>query len=254
MATIDKSGIQTNNPIQASHITNIIDALDGTTATDIVVKALSATGSVLGTSSFAITASYALNGGGGGSGTPGGSTNDFQYKIDGSTFGGAASLTYVSATQIKASGSFTGSFSGSFFGTSSVATTAGTASFANKTAVNLASLAYPGGGGGIVIASAAGNLTASIYPISASITDSGLGGKWTAPGNDYTSLIDLAAISSNADPTATKGFCIPVQTPGPVSPATIPTAGSMIFNQSTNRLWIYNGSTGKWIYFSGSSL
>lgn len=252
MATIDKSGIQTNNPIQASHITNIIDALDGTTATDIVVKALSATGSVLGTSSFAITASYALNGGGGGSGTPGGSTNDFQYKIDGSTFGGAASLTYISATQIKASGSFTGSFSGSFFGTSSVATTAITASFANKTAVNLISSGFAGGG--IVIASATGSLTASIYPISASITDSGLGGKWTAVAGDITSLIDLAAISSNNDPTATKGFCIPVQTPGPTSPATTPTAGSMIFNQSTNRLWIYNGSTGRWVYFSGSAL
>ena len=37
MATIDKTGIVTSQTIQAAHITNIIDALDGTTAASIVV-------------------------------------------------------------------------------------------------------------------------------------------------------------------------------------------------------------------------
>ena len=71
------------------------------------------------TASYAITAAFALNGGGGGTGTPGGSVNDFQYNAGGGNFGGASSLTYVSATQIKASGSFTGSFVGNLTGTSS---------------------------------------------------------------------------------------------------------------------------------------
>jgi hypothetical protein len=72
------------------------------------------------TASYAITASFALNGGGGGGGgTPGGSVNEFQYNAGGGNFGGASSLTYVSATQIKASGSFTGSFVGNLTGTAS---------------------------------------------------------------------------------------------------------------------------------------
>ena len=71
------------------------------------------------TASYAITAAFALNGGGGGTGTPGGALNSFQYNAGGGNFGGASSLTYVSATQIKASGSFTGSFVGNLTGTSS---------------------------------------------------------------------------------------------------------------------------------------
>ena len=62
MALINKTGITNGSTIEAEHITRAIDALSGG-STDSV----SITGSLMGSSSFALTASYALNGGGGGS-------------------------------------------------------------------------------------------------------------------------------------------------------------------------------------------
>ena len=88
MATIDRTGITNGSVLDASHITNIIDALDGTNiSTDVILGntqitgslnvTAGITGSILGTattasyvlqavsSSFATTASYALNAAGG---------------------------------------------------------------------------------------------------------------------------------------------------------------------------------------------
>ena len=56
MAFIPKTNVVNGNTIQASDITNIIDSLNGTGLYDI-----SATGSLLGTASFATTASYVRN-------------------------------------------------------------------------------------------------------------------------------------------------------------------------------------------------
>lgn len=68
MATISRTGISLGGTIQPSHITNIIDALDGTSATTTIVATGSFSGSLngalIGTASFAtnaLTASYALN-------------------------------------------------------------------------------------------------------------------------------------------------------------------------------------------------
>lgn len=76
MATIDRSGISGGGTIQATHVTNIIDALDGTSATTTVIATGSFSGSLVGaltgtasfastatSSSYAVTASYALNAG-----------------------------------------------------------------------------------------------------------------------------------------------------------------------------------------------
>ena len=63
MATISKTGIQDGLTSKAEHITRIIDALDGTAATEII-----ATGSFAGiitSASYSVTASYAENAGGG---------------------------------------------------------------------------------------------------------------------------------------------------------------------------------------------
>lgn len=97
MATISKTGITGGGTIQPSHVTNIIDALDGTSTTTTIVASGSFTGSLIGeltgtasfattalsasyasnvpvtasyaltalSSSYAVTASYALNAGGG---------------------------------------------------------------------------------------------------------------------------------------------------------------------------------------------
>ena len=68
MGTISRSGISGGGTIQSTHITNIIDALDGTSATTTVIATGSFTGSLIGTltgtASFAtnaLTASYASN-------------------------------------------------------------------------------------------------------------------------------------------------------------------------------------------------
>ena len=62
MALINKTGITNGSTIQAEHITRAIDALSGGTTDSVSI-----TGSLMGSSSYALTASYALNGGGGGS-------------------------------------------------------------------------------------------------------------------------------------------------------------------------------------------
>lgn len=68
MGTISRAGITSGGTIQSSHITNIIDALDGTSTTTTVVATGSFSGSLVGaltgTASFATTAlsaSYAGN-------------------------------------------------------------------------------------------------------------------------------------------------------------------------------------------------
>ena len=68
MGTISRSGITGGGTIQTSHVTNIIDALDGTSATTTVIATGSFSGSLVGaltgTASFATTAlsaSYAAN-------------------------------------------------------------------------------------------------------------------------------------------------------------------------------------------------
>jgi hypothetical protein len=71
--------------------------------------------------SYALTASYAMNGGGGG-GTPGGSPTQIQYNNAGA-FGGVDKLTY-DGTNLAGTGSFTGSFTGQFNGTITTALTA----------------------------------------------------------------------------------------------------------------------------------
>ena len=64
MATISRAGISQGGTIQPAHITNIIDALDGTSATTTVIATGSFVGTLNGTASYATTAlsaSYAAN-------------------------------------------------------------------------------------------------------------------------------------------------------------------------------------------------
>ena len=102
MGTISKTGIVGGGTIDPTHITNIIDALDGTSTTTTVIASGSFTGSLVGaltgtasfattalsasyaanvpatasyaltalSSSYAVTASFALNAGGSGTGFP----------------------------------------------------------------------------------------------------------------------------------------------------------------------------------------
>ena len=83
MAFIPKTNVVNGNTIQASDITNIIDSLNGTGLYDI-----SATGSLLGSASFATTASYALN-----VSPPSGPDAAVQFK-SGSVFSGSANFKF----------------------------------------------------------------------------------------------------------------------------------------------------------------
>jgi len=59
MATISRAGISQGGTIQPAHITNIIDALDGTSATTTVIATGSFVGTLNGTASYATTATSA---------------------------------------------------------------------------------------------------------------------------------------------------------------------------------------------------
>ena len=60
MATISRTGITAGGTISPTHITNIIDALDGTGIGITVVASGSFTGSLVGNATTATTASYVL--------------------------------------------------------------------------------------------------------------------------------------------------------------------------------------------------
>jgi hypothetical protein len=59
MATISRTGITTGGTISPTHITNIIDALDGTSASTTVIASGSFSGSLTGRATNATSASYA---------------------------------------------------------------------------------------------------------------------------------------------------------------------------------------------------
>ena len=119
--SLSKTGITTGNTVRAFHVTQSIDAFTGTEAYDIVLSgSLEVTGSITGqpgiinnlTSSYAITASHALNAGGG---TPGGSDTQVQFN-DGGSFGGDSGFTFnkttnsiTAITNITASGNISAS-------------------------------------------------------------------------------------------------------------------------------------------------
>ncbi len=114
------SGIQTGQAIEAKHVTQSIEAFTGAEAYDITVSgSLTVQGPVQGTdgtlnnfsSSYALTASYALNGGSGGEGSVG----TLQQVMES---GSITTLTITASAGISSSGaiispSFTGSLSGS---------------------------------------------------------------------------------------------------------------------------------------------
>ena len=116
------SGIQTGQAIEAKHVTQSIEAFTGAEAYDITVSgSLTVQGPVQGTAgtlnnfspSYALTASYALNGGSGGGG--GGSVGTLQQVMES---GSITTLVITASAGISSSGaiispSFTGSLSGS---------------------------------------------------------------------------------------------------------------------------------------------
>ena len=61
MATISRTGITAGGTISQTHITNIIDALDGTSASTTVIASGSFSGSLTGLATTSTSASYAIS-------------------------------------------------------------------------------------------------------------------------------------------------------------------------------------------------
>lgn len=181
MGTISRTGITDGGAIQPTHITNIIDALDGTSTTTTVVASGSFSGSLTGlattatsasyavtalsasyaanvpatasyalaalSSSYAVTASYALNAGGSGTGFPftGSAQVTGSMGITGSLRIGTANNQYA---LLVTGSTFT---SGSFIGFAGQLDTA-TNLTANKNGIiNLAGLGGSGFNGKFVL-------------------------------------------------------------------------------------------------------
>ena len=106
MARISKSGITNGGTIDSTHLTRIIEALDGTGSAAIYATG-SFTGSFIGDGSQ-------LTGIAGGGGTPGGSDTEIQYN-NSNTFDGVPALTYAGSV-LRATGSFSGSLRGQVTG------------------------------------------------------------------------------------------------------------------------------------------
>jgi len=109
-----------NTGVRIGNLITDVHTVTGSLGISGSVTATNFTGSLLGTASFATSASWAPGGGGGG--TPGGSNTQIQYN-NASTFGGVPVLTF-DGTTLRATGSFTGSLTGALIGTASFATSA----------------------------------------------------------------------------------------------------------------------------------
>jgi len=141
MATISKTGIQDGLTSKAEHLTRIIDALDGTANTEVVATG-SFTGSFDGiytgtvvSASYAVTASHALNGGGGGSGI---------FAQTGSYYATTNTLQITGSVILNGQVSTKGNSGTSFSGSRSV--TMPGALLTNAEEVNLGFTSIPAGG------------------------------------------------------------------------------------------------------------
>ena len=259
MALIPKTNITTGNTIQASDITNIVEALDGTPGSYTVITTGSFTGSftgaLAGSSSYALTASYALNGGGGA--TTGGADEDVQYN-SGGVFSGSSRFSF-NGTKVSITNGGTLNATGSLQGSSSYALTASYALNAGG------GVGFPFTGSAIISSSLA--VTGSMK-ISGSLTFTGpeayaqvenplvylntAGGKSNISviegfyksqnkaivgATDKLGTLDLSLVGSINTSGFSKGLVIPV------SQSLDPVIGSMYLDDGNKLLYVYT-STG----------
>jgi hypothetical protein len=270
MGTISRTGITGGGTIQSTHVTNIIDALDGTSTTTTVIATGSFSGSLVGaltgtasfattalsasyaanvpvtasyalsalSSSYAVTASFALNAGGGsGVGFP---------------FTGSAQVT--GSMGITGSLNVTAGVTASLQGTASFAVSSSRAissSFADTADQLLVQRTtteasfYP-----VIADSANAQPTAERLKTTSNITinpgtDTIAGANFSGSvnitgsmGATKFSLIDLRILGETS---AGGQLALPIQQTGGT-----PLAGSIYWNDSTNTLYIYSATNAAW--------
>lgn len=246
MATISRTGISNGGTIQPSHITNIIDALDGTSASTTIVATGSFSGSLVGTASFATTASYALNAGGGtGTGFPftGSAQITGSMGITGSlnvTAGVTASLQGTASHAVSI-GVVRTSTSATFYPTFVDSSNAATGSEQLYTAT---AISMDPSKGQISATTITGSITGSVLAQGSLRTSNGatttLSGSLDGTVTGTTTLqLDLGGLGSGL---ARGYFKLPKQQP------TDTTTANAYWDDASGRLYIYSENAAGWMY------
>lgn len=245
MATISRAGITGGGTIQSSHITNIIDALDGTSATTTIVATGSFSGSLVGTASFATTASYALNAGGGtGTGFPftGSAQITGSMGITGSlnvTAGVTASLQGTASHAVSI-GVVRTSTSATFYPTFVDSSNAATGSEQLYTA---AAISIDPSKGQISATTITGSITGSILADNLRTTNNTTmtlsGSLFGTIIGETTLQLDLGGLGSGL---ARGYFKLPKQQP------TDTTTANAYWDDASGRLYIYSENAAGWMY------
>jgi hypothetical protein len=257
MAILPKSGITNGGTIQASHITNIVESLDGTGSytiaatgsfTGSLVGSLTGTGSYANqalSSSYTLTASLSAN------------ATSASFATTASLSANATSASFATTASYVANASsfpFTGSaiISGSLIVTGSITTSVGftgslngTASYASSSraleVVRTAAEAtyYP-----LMVDSSNGTTASELvysaqnFSVKAStsgVTATSFTGSFL--GTDKNAIINLSIVG-----VAGNGrFVIPT------GQSAAPVAGTMYWDDSFNRLYVYSGTSAMWI-------
>ena len=271
MATISRTGISGGGTIQPAHITNIIDALDGTSATTTIVATGSFTGSLIGTltgtasfattalsasyaanvpvtasyalsalsSSYAVTASFALNAGGGGGGI---------FALTGSKYATTNNLEITGSLQVTAG------VTASLQGTASFAVSASravTASFADLSRQVLVQRSVTDADHFMVIVDS-GNSTPTaeslntvtnirVNPGSDTISAVNVSGSFSITGSVGATKFSTVDLRVLGEATSSGQFAIPIQQTNAT-----PLAGSIYWNDATEVLYIYSATNNRW--------
>ena len=205
MATISRTGIAGGGTISPAHITNIIDALDGTSSTTTVVASGSFSGSLTGHATSATSASYAIT------------ATSASYAIT------ATSASYAITTT-----------SASFATTATSASYAATASYV----ANVSS--FPFTGSAIISGSlritgplqVTGSLNVSAGIATPQFT---INAANTASAGQHL-VLDLNLIAKSG---GTGQFIVPS-----VIPSVTPAAGALYWDDANSALYIYQSSGG----------
>ena len=268
MATISRAGISQGGTIQPAHITNIIDALDGTSPTTTVVATGSFVGTLTGTSSYAttalsashaanvpVTASYALAA----LSSSYAVTASFALNASGGV-GGIFALTgskYATTNDLEITGSLqvTAGVTASLQGTASFAVSASravTASFADLSRQVLVQRTAADADYFMVIVDS-GNSTPTaeslntvtnirVNPGTDTISAVTVSGSFSITGSVNATKFSTVDFSVIASASGSGQFAIPV-----TQTSSQPKAGSMYWDDATSTLYIYSVTNTTWV-------
>jgi hypothetical protein len=271
MGTISRTGITGGSAIQPTHITNIIDALDGTSTTTTVVASGSFSGSLTGLATTATTASYVAN-----VQVTNNTTGTGPYSIpfvNVSGFNPALAFTAPVSQLVDASGLTYNATSNTITATASFATTALSASYAANVPVTASYALTALSSSYAVTASFALNAGSGTgFPFTGSATISG-SLRINAPAqNQYALVVTGSAFTSGSfigfageldaatNLTANKNGIINLAGLGgvgfngkfvlPNEQPEQPVAGAVYWDDAGNRLYIWSQTQSQWMEFA----